>query len=70
MLAHLSRKPAILLKSSVVQPRVAIAGAPMRTPPGESAEASPGTVLRFKEMDAASHTFFTLVSPKGSTILS
>ena len=34
-----------LLKSSVVQPRVVIASAPMRTPPGESAEASPRTVL-------------------------
>ena len=56
----LSRKPAILLMSSVIQPRVVIVGASMRTPPGESAEASPGTVLRFKEMDAASHTFSTL----------
>ena len=55
MLAHLSRKPAILLKSSVIQLRVVIVGASMRTPPGESAEASPGTVWRFKVMDAASH---------------
>ena len=29
----------------------------MRTPPGESAEASPGTVLRFKEMDEVSWPF-------------
>ena len=36
MLAHLSRKPAILLKSSVTQLRVVIVGASMRTPPGES----------------------------------
>ena len=35
-LAHLSRKSEILLKSSVAQPRVVIAGARMRTPPGES----------------------------------
>ena len=34
-----------LLQSSVVRPRVVIVGAPMRTPPGESAETSPRTVL-------------------------
>ena len=34
---------------------------------GRKCEASPGTVLRFKEMDAASYTFSTLdpVSPCG-----
>ena len=42
MLAHLSRKPAILLKSSVIQLRVVIVGASMRTPPGESARRRQG----------------------------
>merc|ERR1712118_44472 len=32
----------------------------MRTPPGESAYASPGTVFLFREMDAHSQTFSTL----------
>mmetsp|Transcript_123991 Transcript_123991/g.332959 ORF Transcript_123991/g.332959 Transcript_123991/m.332959 type:complete len:242 (-) Transcript_123991:664-1389(-) len=57
---HLSRNPAIFTKSSVVQPRVVMAGVPMRTPPGESAEASPCTALRLSEMDASSHTFSSL----------
>ena len=56
MLAHLSRKPAILLKSSVIQLRVVIAGAPMRTPPGESAEASPcGTSQHAQDVARFSH---------------
>ena len=42
MLAHLSRKPAILLKSSVIQLRVVIEGASMRTPPGECARRRQG----------------------------
>ena len=42
MLAHLSRNPAILLKSSVTQLRVVIVGASMRTPPGESASRRQG----------------------------
>mmetsp|Transcript_83674 Transcript_83674/g.215481 ORF Transcript_83674/g.215481 Transcript_83674/m.215481 type:complete len:254 (-) Transcript_83674:124-885(-) len=64
---HLSRNSAIFLKSSWPQPRVVIAGAPMRTPPGERAEASPCTALRFSEMDASSQTFSTLepVKPCG-----
>mmetsp|Transcript_32391 Transcript_32391/g.100993 ORF Transcript_32391/g.100993 Transcript_32391/m.100993 type:complete len:254 (+) Transcript_32391:211-972(+) len=67
MLQQRSRKPAILRKSSSVQPRVVIAGEPMRTPPGESAEASPCTALRFREMEAPSHTFssFEPVRPWG-----
>mmetsp|Transcript_9990 Transcript_9990/g.29836 ORF Transcript_9990/g.29836 Transcript_9990/m.29836 type:complete len:242 (-) Transcript_9990:172-897(-) len=60
MLQQRSRKPAILRKSSSVQPRVVIAGEPMRTPPGESAEASPCTALRFREMEAPSQTFSSL----------
>mmetsp|Transcript_37835 Transcript_37835/g.75401 ORF Transcript_37835/g.75401 Transcript_37835/m.75401 type:complete len:254 (-) Transcript_37835:632-1393(-) len=55
-----SRNSAIRLKSSWVQPRVVMAGDPMRTPPGESAEASPCTALRFKEIDAISQTFSSL----------
>ena len=42
MLAHLSRKPAILLKFSVIQLRVVIVGVSMRTPPGESARRRQG----------------------------
>ena len=62
LMAKLQSPSAAITRLSLV-----IAGAPMRTPPGESAEASPGTVLRFKEMDAASHNFSTLdpVSPCG-----
>mmetsp|Transcript_128747 Transcript_128747/g.400566 ORF Transcript_128747/g.400566 Transcript_128747/m.400566 type:complete len:201 (-) Transcript_128747:618-1220(-) len=39
----------------------------MRTPPGERAEASPCTALRFREMDASSQTFssFEPVRPWG-----
>merc|ERR1712072_305128 len=55
-----SKKPAIFSKSALVQPRVVMAGVPMRTPPGESADASPWTAFRFSEIDAASHTFSTL----------
>mmetsp|Transcript_23502 Transcript_23502/g.65093 ORF Transcript_23502/g.65093 Transcript_23502/m.65093 type:complete len:242 (-) Transcript_23502:1727-2452(-) len=55
-----SRKRAICLKSAVVQPRVVIAGEPMRTPPGERADASPCTALRFSVIDAHSQTFSTL----------
>ena len=67
MLAHLSRKPVILLKFSVIQLRVAIVGVLDADATGRKCEASPGTVLRFKEMDAASYTFSTLdpVSPCG-----
>mmetsp|Transcript_26385 Transcript_26385/g.79535 ORF Transcript_26385/g.79535 Transcript_26385/m.79535 type:complete len:242 (+) Transcript_26385:150-875(+) len=62
-----SRKQAIWRKSSAPQPRVVIAGVPTRTPPGESAEASPCTALRFSEMEAPSQTFSSLepVSPCG-----
>mmetsp|Transcript_109442 Transcript_109442/g.274135 ORF Transcript_109442/g.274135 Transcript_109442/m.274135 type:complete len:254 (+) Transcript_109442:471-1232(+) len=62
-----SRNSAIFLKCSVVQPRVVIAGEPMRTPPGDSAEASPCTALRFSEMEESSQTFssFEPVSPWG-----
>mmetsp|Transcript_128736 Transcript_128736/g.400535 ORF Transcript_128736/g.400535 Transcript_128736/m.400535 type:complete len:280 (-) Transcript_128736:452-1291(-) len=62
-----SRKAPIFRKSSVVQPLVVIAGAPMRTPPGERAEASPCTALRFREMEASSQTFssFEPVRPWG-----
>merc|ERR1719416_199014 len=64
-----SRKAAIFLKSSAVQPRVVIAGAPMRAPPGDRAEASPGTQLRFKVMEHTSQTFSILepVRPCGRT---
>merc|ERR1719215_1278140 len=54
---HLSRKLPTVWKSSSVHPRVVIAGDPILTPPGDSADTSPCTVLRFKEMEAASHTF-------------
>merc|ERR1712151_1237984 len=66
---HLSRKRAIFLNSSLPQPRVVIAGEPMRTPPGDNAEASPCTQLRFNDIEAASQTFSTLppVSPCGRT---
>mmetsp|Transcript_106116 Transcript_106116/g.295506 ORF Transcript_106116/g.295506 Transcript_106116/m.295506 type:complete len:254 (+) Transcript_106116:395-1156(+) len=62
-----SKNSAIFRKSSEVQPRVVIAGAPRRTPPGESAEASPCTALRFSVMEAISQTFSTLdpVKPCG-----
>merc|ERR1712061_561609 len=64
---HRSRNPAIFLKSSAAQPRVVIAGAPMRTPPGDKAEASPCTALRFSVIDAISQTFssFEPVRPCG-----
>ena len=48
MLAHLSRKPAILLKSSVIQLRVVIVEASMRTPPGESARRRQGPCCDLK----------------------
>merc|ERR1711972_701129 len=60
MWQHLSRKPAIFLKSSAVQPRVVMAGAPMRTPPGDNAEASPCTAFLFSEMEDSSQTFSSL----------
>mmetsp|Transcript_6747 Transcript_6747/g.9374 ORF Transcript_6747/g.9374 Transcript_6747/m.9374 type:complete len:281 (-) Transcript_6747:507-1349(-) len=60
ILQHLSRKSAIFSKSAVVHPRVVMAGAPTRTPPGERAETSPCTALRFSVMEHCSHTFSTL----------
>merc|ERR1712217_499697 len=57
---HLSRNSAIFLKSSSVHPLVVIAGVPMRTPPGDRAEASPCTAFLFNDIEAASHTFSTL----------
>merc|ERR1719223_891951 len=60
-----SKNSATFSKSSVVQPRVVIEDAPIRIPPGESADASPCTQLRFNEIEQASQTFSTLepVSP-------
>mmetsp|Transcript_41267 Transcript_41267/g.115261 ORF Transcript_41267/g.115261 Transcript_41267/m.115261 type:complete len:216 (+) Transcript_41267:546-1193(+) len=55
-----SKNSAIFLNSGTWQPRVVIAGEPMRTPPGDSAEASPWTAFRFSEMEASSQTFSTL----------
>mmetsp|Transcript_113734 Transcript_113734/g.157394 ORF Transcript_113734/g.157394 Transcript_113734/m.157394 type:complete len:254 (-) Transcript_113734:393-1154(-) len=55
-----SRKAAIFWKSSALQPRVVMAGEPMRTPPGDKAEASPCTALRFREIEAISQTFSSL----------
>lgn len=40
--------------SSWVHPRVVMAGAPTRTPPGLKADASPCTALRFNVIEAAS----------------
>mmetsp|Transcript_90730 Transcript_90730/g.256433 ORF Transcript_90730/g.256433 Transcript_90730/m.256433 type:complete len:216 (+) Transcript_90730:445-1092(+) len=57
---HRSKNSAIFWNSATLQPRVVIAGEPMRTPPGDSAEASPWTALRFSEIEANSQTFSTL----------
>eukprot|EP00958_Prasinococcus_capsulatus_P007093 scaffold659_cov329-Prasinococcus_capsulatus_cf.AAC.2 len=54
-------------KSASLRPREVMAGAPTRTPPGESAEESPKTAFLFNVMCARSHTFSSLlpVSPRG-----
>lgn len=57
ILQHLSSNSPILLLSASLHPRVVIAGIPMRTPPGDKAEASPWTAFLFRVIDTASHTF-------------
>ena len=54
-------------KSASLRPRVVMAGAPMRTPPGESAETSPGTAFLFSVIWQTSQIFSILlpVTPSG-----
>ena len=54
--AHRSRKSATRWKSDCTKPRVVRAGEPMRTPPGTTADLSPGTLFLFSVMAARSST--------------
>lgn len=49
-------KSATRRKSASVKPRVVSAGEPMRTPPGTTADLSPGTLFLFSVMAAMSST--------------
>ncbi|KAA6419642.1 MAG: hypothetical protein FRX49_10366 [Trebouxia sp. A1-2] len=57
---HLSKKSAILTKSSCLKPLVVRAGVPMRTPPGMMADLSPGTLFLLRVMEARSRTLCAL----------